>query len=90
MNKNDAEVNYLKELLANNKMTIEFTKSDGTLRKMFCTLMPDELPKIEVKEDAPPKKKRKAKPEVISVYDLEKKGWRSFRIESITAYTFPI
>lgn len=92
MNEDDVEVgyDYLKELLVNNKVTIEFTKSDGTPREMFCTLMPDELPKQEVKEGAPPKKKRKENREVISVYDLDKKGWRSFRVESVTAFGFTI
>ena len=81
---------YIRELLFDGEVTIEFTKKDGTKRKMLCTLMPEKLPKVEVKEGEEPKKKRKVNEEVISVYDLEKKGWRSFRVDSVTAFSFSI
>ena len=74
---------YLKGVLQSSpKVTVVFTKADGTERTMRCTLDPSLLPKQEVKEDAD-KPARKQNDGVLPVYDLEAKGWRSFRIKSI-------
>jgi len=80
----------LTEFLKKNIVKITFQKQDGTLRVMLCTLHPDLLPDItESKETVDAegftKKKRtkKPNPEVLPVYDLEKKAWRSFRIDSV-------
>jgi hypothetical protein len=72
---------------------VEFTKVDGTVRKMLCTLaetlIPEEArPKVSVEENvietednpAPPA------PTACKVYDLEKQAWRSFRWDSIINY----
>ena len=72
---------YLVEQLSNNIAWIEFTKKDGSNRKMKCTLRADLLPKREVKEDSTPKPINE---EIISVFDLEKDAWRSFRVDSVT------
>ena len=47
---------------------------------MKCTLKADLLPAVEIKEGV---KARVENPEVLSVWDLENKGWRSFKINSI-------
>ena len=63
---------------------IVFTKVDGTVREMICTLNAD----ILEEHDALPKEskdgsKRKVNEAVIRVYDLEKKDWRSFRVDNL-------
>ena len=81
---------YLIELLQHNEeVTIEFNKKDGSKRKMKCTLLPKKLPKREVTEgkDRPNKE---PKLDIIPVFDLEKKAWRSFRVDSVTAFSFSI
>lgn len=60
---------------------VNFTKSDGTERKMFCTLMDEYLPEISPR---PLEEARKENDSVLAVWDIEKKGWRSFRLDSIT------
>lgn len=70
-------------LLKNNSLKVTFTKKDGTSRDMICTLQEDQLPKQEVKENAKP---RAVNLDVIRVFDLEKKAWRSFRIDSIKTF----
>ncbi len=60
-------------------MKVEFTKTDGNVREMLCTLQESFTWPYEKKTD-------KVKPEnndVIAVWDIEKQSWRSFRIDSI-------
>jgi hypothetical protein len=66
--------------------TVVFTKKDGTERTMQCTLEPDVLPKVEVKEDK--KTNRKQSDTSIAVYDIEAKGWRSFTIRAVKQFKF--
>ena len=67
----------LKEKLQDNELTVVFTKKDGSLREMRCTLKSDVVPETKgsgiVRTD-----------DVLSVYDVENSGWRSFRIDSVT------
>jgi len=60
---------------------IDFTKKeDGSQRLLKATLDFNVIP-----EENHPKgdSKRKINEEVISVWDLEKKAWRSFRIDTL-------
>ena len=60
---------------------IMFTKKDGTIRHMKCTLNPMLAPKIlEAKT-------QKNNPDIIPVWDLEKMQWRSFRLDSILQFS---
>lgn len=80
---------WLKGMLqVNDKVTVTFNKKDGTERVMNCTLNPEHLPKVEVKEGA--ESKRKKSEDVLAVYDLDAKGWRSFTIKSVTSVRFSI
>tara|TARA_B110001454_G_scaffold4310_1_gene3975 strand:+ start:376 stop:570 length:195 start_codon:yes stop_codon:yes gene_type:complete len=49
---------------------------------MNCTLIEDITPLITtvIKEDAP---ERKVNLDIMSVWDVDAKGWRSFRVENI-------
>jgi hypothetical protein len=68
---------YLIHLLKNNDCEVKFTKKDGTIRIMTCTLDDDRLPSIE----SEPNKSRRINEEVLNVYTPD--GWRSFRIDSL-------
>jgi len=80
---------YLIELLQNNVITVRFTKKDGTAREMLCTLKQGKLPRREVTEgkDRPNKEPNQ---DIIPVFDMEKKAWRSFRVDSVTGFSFSI
>jgi hypothetical protein len=47
---------WLRGILKTETITITFIKKDGTERVMNCTLNPDIVPKVEVKEDVKPRK----------------------------------
>jgi len=76
-------VHWLKDMLKAGPLTVTFTKKDGTERVMRCTLCPEMLPPVTVTEDAEPKKKRTVNEDVMAVYDLDAKGWRSFTLMSV-------
>ncbi len=71
------------ETLQHGIVEVNFTKKDGTERKMICTLMEEHLPRVPRfnKEDAP----RTRTEDVIAVYDLEKMAWRSFHWTSVNS-----
>lgn len=62
---------------------VKFTKTDGTVREMLCTLRPEYLPAPSVAESLLTHNKREENPNVIAVWDINKGDWRSFRIDSI-------
>ena len=62
------------------ELVVEFTKLDGSIRTMPCTLHPDLLPQVVVTEG---KKKKEPKPEVMSVFCTDKQEWRSFRVDNV-------
>ena len=73
----------LKETLKKAVCFIKFEKVDGTERDMICTLMPKYLPEAKTTDLLVETVNRKENEKVIAVWDLAKKGWRSFRIDSI-------
>jgi hypothetical protein len=79
---------WLKSMLKMGPATITFTKKDGTERVMECTLQPELLPPVVVTEDTESKKKKAANDNVVAVYDLEAKGWRSFTLRTVKRVEF--
>ena len=71
--------NELIEALQAHKCVVKFTKVNGEVREMPCTLREDIIPKVE------PKTERLKKPNesVLSVWCLDKQEWRSFRVDSV-------
>lgn len=58
-----------------------FTKANGDTRIMHATLKEDLLPEqIDVEEHI---QKKKPNPSVLAVWDVDAKGWRSFRWDSL-------
>lgn len=76
----DSFSNWLDGILHINPVTVTFTKKDGTERVMRCTLQPELLPKVEIKENAKPRKESTTS---MRVFDLDKNEWRSFTIKSV-------
>ena len=81
----------LSALLHTGECVVEFTKVDGTVRSMPCTLSETLIPPPPVHEtntdnpiDFPtPKKEKKQNPDVMNVWCLDQKEWRSFRIANV-------
>jgi hypothetical protein len=81
----------LSALLHTGECVVEFTKVDGTVRAMPCTLSEALIPPPPVHEtntdnpiDFPTlKKEKKQNLNIMSVWCLDKKEWRSFRIANV-------
>ena len=73
----------LGHLLKQNVLVVDFTKLDGAKRVMTCTLREDMKPLPEKKEPLSQEKVRKVSDAVVSVWDVNAKGWRSFRYDRI-------
>ena len=73
----------IKDILKTSVANVTFTKSDGTERIMRCTLKEEFLPEMVSEDDQSEKKARKVNLDVLPVWDLDKKSWRSFRIDSL-------
>lgn len=69
----------LVEKLTTDILNIGFKKKDGSDRYMKCTLNSEYVPQYEKKTD----KIKKINENILSVFDLEKEGWRSISIDSI-------
>lgn len=77
---------WIKGVLRNETATLTFQKKDGTMRVMKASLREEHIPTFEKKTDAV----RKANDEVLSVVDLEKNEWRSFRYDSVVGIKFTL
>ena len=75
----------LKLLLSQNVLTVDFTKLDGDKRIMTCTLREDIKPAATKADPLSQKKVREVSDAVVSVWDVNAKGWRSFRYDRINA-----
>lgn len=67
------------QLLKEHFVNVKFTKTDGTERIMKCTLREDTALQYTKKTE----KEKIKNDNIVSVWDLEKSGWRSFRYDSI-------
>jgi hypothetical protein len=73
------------ELLAalhEGEISFSFTKTDGTVREMRATLSPTLVPPSPVKESTV-ERKPNTDPNLFKVWDLDAKGWRSFRFDRL-------
>jgi hypothetical protein len=73
--------------LRKSRGTVIFVKADGTDRVMYCTLQKEFLPEtIDVEEYI--SDRNPVSDEVLAVWDLDKKDWRSFRIDRVQSIVF--
>ena len=73
----------LEKLLEQNVLVVDFTKLNGDKRVMTCTLREDMKPAATKKDPLSQKKVREVSDAVVSVWDVNAKGWRSFRYERV-------
>jgi hypothetical protein len=75
----------LKMQLDQNVLVVDFTKLNGDKRIMTCTLREDMKPAATKVDPMSTKKVREISDAVVSVWDVNAKGWRSFRYDRINA-----
>ena len=70
----------LRKLLHAHDCEVTFTKVDGTVRTMPCTLRTEAMPQ---RDAAKLHETRLYKPETISVWCLDKSEWRAFKTANV-------
>lgn len=70
-------------LLKSEIVEVKFNKVDGTERIMKCTLREDSVIPYEKTSKG---HEKKVNENIISVWDLENDGWRSFRFDSVISF----
>ena len=75
----------LKNLLDQNVVVVDFTKLNGDKRVMTCKLREDMKPPATKTDTMSQKKVREISDAVVSVWDVNAKGWRSFRYDRINS-----
>lgn len=82
-NKADPDELYqiLEETLQEHYLKVKFYKESGEEREMICTLDMDRVPSFLHPRGGRPVQHKSN--EVLSVFDLDRQNWRSFRIDSI-------
>ena len=78
------ERSTLATMLTESVQTITFNKVNGDQRVMNCTLMSKYLPAPATTEPS-----KKVNEEVLSVWDVDAQGYRSFRMNNITNVETP-
>jgi len=69
----------IQNMLHTGIISVKFTKKDGSERVMKCTLMEGIIKPHEKTTE----REKKVNEDLISVWDVEKDAWRSFRYDSI-------
>lgn len=70
------------ELLHQSDCEVTFKKVNGELRVMPCTLRSEALPEKLLSEN---KRIREHNTNVISVWSLDRREWRSFRVDNVVS-----
>jgi hypothetical protein len=65
---------------------VTFTKVNGDTRVMTCTLQKDMIPQATKKDPLTETKVREINENFISVWDINAKGWRGFRVANVIAF----
>jgi hypothetical protein len=71
----------IRNLLHKHVCEVTFTKLDGSVRTMPCTLMESAMPARDANKFH---QTRPYKPETLSVFCTDKSEWRSFRVANVT------
>lgn len=90
---------WVKSLLLEQQITIEFEKADGTIRAMNCTLNEAHGAKYSTKDDTSVNQQSDSRsekilenkdPHVQRVWDCDIGAWRSFRYDRLKRINFTI
>ena len=78
------DITDLKTALYEGVVLFEFIKKDGTLRHARGTTCPDLIPTDNMPQNKrTPEQQALYDRQTVAFYDIDKKGWRSMRIDTI-------
>jgi len=81
--------NEIMAALYENDCRVIFKKqSTGEEREMICTLREDVIPQATKSDTLTQTKVRTLNEEVVAAWDIEKQGWRSFRVDSVISFSY--
>ena len=81
------DINDLRKALYEGIVIFQFRKKDGTLREARGTTCPDLVPTDDVpKGTRTPVQKAAYRAKTVAFYDIDRKAWRSMRIDTIWSY----
>ena len=89
---NADEIQTFKDMLFNGEGKFKFKKVDGTIREARGTMCPDLLPPPPPKKEYDEQKLQNKKPPrkrpegIICYYDLDSKGFRSFKTTNFEGF----
>ena len=79
-----SNVSELRTALNEGVVLFEFVKKDGTLRHARGTTSPDLIPTDNMPQNkCTPAQHAAFERQVVTYYDIDKKGWRSMRIDTL-------
>jgi hypothetical protein len=86
---------WVRQVLLSQEITIEFVKSDGSMRTMRCTLAPDLIKIAANKTQSIDGLSRTGHrpgqdPGTQVIWDLDQEQWRSFRYDRLRKISFSI
>lgn len=81
---------WLLGILKECEVTVTFEKTNGEERVMTCTLKEGVIPSATKTEPITQEKVRKVSDAVCSVWDINAKGWRSFRWANVKKVEFSL
>ena len=77
----------LKKALNEGIVIFQFVKKDGTLRMARGTTSPDLVPADDTpKGKRTPEQQALYERQTVAFYDIDKKGWRCMRIDTLWSY----
>ena len=77
----------LKKALYEGVVLFEFVKKDGSIRHARGTTCPDLVPTDHMPQNKrTPQQQALYDRQTVAFYDIDKKGWRSMRIDTIWSY----
>ena len=77
----------LKKALYEGVVLFEFVKKDGSIRHARGTTCPDLIPTDNMPQNKrTPQQQALYDRQTVAFYDIDKKGWRSMRIDTIWSY----
>lgn len=76
------QIEALKLSLVRGVVLVNFTKKDGSVRNMNCTLKFDLIPE----EKTPKNTEKSLLNHNLTVFDLDKQDWRSFSVDSVNFF----
>ena len=81
------DIQDLRKALNEGIVLFDFIKKDGSLRHARGTTCPDLVPADDTpKGKRTPEQQALYERQTVTFYDIDKKGWRSMRIDTIWSY----